>query len=312
MTDKITEDAVELLAIDLLEEQDYSYIFAPTIAPESDSPERLSFSDVVLIERLRNAIDTINPDIPLDAREQALKDALNLPSQDLVTNNEAFHLMLADGIEVEYNVDGNLKGGKVWLIDYDNLNENDFLVCNQFTIIEENVNKRPDIVIFVNGLPLVVIELKNAADENATVKKAYTQLQNYKKAVPSLFYYNSLLVASDGFDAKVGSLTSGWSRFHAWKSIDGEIESSSTTPQMETLIRGMLRKDVLIDLIRHFTVFEKFKKEDTETGITTVTTEKKIAAYHQYYAVNKAVVSTKKAVSEGDGKGGVIWHTQGS
>ena len=312
MTNKITEDAVELLAIDLLEEQDYDYIFAPTIAPDSDFPERQSFSDVVLIDRLRNAIDTINPDIPLDAREQALKEVLNLPSQDLVVNNEAFHLMLADGIEVEYNVDGNLKGGKVWLVDYDDLNENDFLVCNQFTVIEENTNKRPDIVIFVNGLPLVVIELKNAADENATVKKAYTQLQNYKNAVPSLFYYNSLLVASDGFDAKVGSLTSGWSRFHAWKSIDGKVESSSTTPQMETLIRGMLRKDVLIDLIRHFTVFEKFKKEDTETGITTVTTEKKIAAYHQYYAVNKAIISTKKAVSGDDGKGGVVWHTQGS
>ena len=124
MTNKITEDAVELLAIDLLEEQDYDYIFAPTIAPDSDFPERQSFSDVVLIDRLRNAIDTINPDIPLDAREQALKEVLNLPSQDLVVNNEAFHLMLADGIEVEYNVDGNLKGGKVWLIDYDDLDEN--------------------------------------------------------------------------------------------------------------------------------------------------------------------------------------------
>jgi len=164
MTNKITEDAVELLAIDLLEEQNYSYIFAPTIAPESDFPERQSFSDVVLIERLRNAIDTINHDIPPDARDQALKEVLNLPSQDLVVNNEAFHLMLADGIEVEYNVDGNLKGGKVWLIDYDDLNENDFLVCNQFTVIEENVNKRPDIVVFINGLPLVVIELKNPAD----------------------------------------------------------------------------------------------------------------------------------------------------
>jgi len=246
---KITEDDVELLAIDLLEEQDYSYIFAPTIAPDSDSPERQSFSDVVLIERLRNAIDTINPDIPSDAREQALKEVLNLPTQDLVANNEAFHQMLADGIEVEYNVDGNLKGDKVWLVNYEDLNQNDFLVCNQFAVIEENIHRRPDIVLFVNGLPLVVIELKNPADENATVKKAYTQLQNYKNAIPSLFNYNGLLVASDGLDAKVGSITSGWSRFHAWKSIDGKVDSSSTTPQMETLIKGMLRKDVLLDLI---------------------------------------------------------------
>ena len=306
MTNKITEDDVELLAIDLLEEQDYSYIYAPSIAPDGEAPERASYSDVVLIDRLRNAIDTINHDIPSDAREQALKEVLNLPTQDLVANNEAFHLMLADGIEVEYNVDGNLKGDKVWLVDYDDLNKNDFLVCNQFTVIEENTNKRPDIVIFINGLPLVVIELKNAADENATVKKAYTQLQNYKNAIPSLFYYNGLLVASDGFDAKVGSLTAGWSRFHAWKSIDGKVESSSTTPQMETLIRGMLRRDVLLDLIRHFTVFEKSKKEDKKTGITTVSTGKIIAAYHQYYAVNKAVTSTEKAVTEGDGKGGVV------
>ena len=312
MTKKITEDAVELLAIDLLAEQDYSYIFAQTIAPDSDSPERQSFSDVVLIERLRNAIDTINPDIPTDAREQALKEVLNLPTQDLVANNEAFHQMLADGIEVEYNVDGNLKGDKVWLVNYEDLNQNDFLVCNQFAVIEENIHRRPDIVLFVNGLPLVVIELKNPADENATVKKAYTQLQNYKNAIPSLFNYNGLLVASDGLDAKVGSITSGWSRFHAWKSIDGKVDSSSTTPQMETLIKGMLRKDVLLDLIRHFTVFEKSKKEDPDTGITTVSTGKIIAAYHQYYAVNKAVTSTEKAVTEGDGKGGVVWHTQGS
>ena len=313
MTKKITEDDVELLAIDLLEKQGYTYVHGSTIAPDGERPERESYSEVVLKGRLRNAINTLNSNVPPDAREQAFKDVLNLPTQDLIANNESFHIMLTNGIEVEYNLDGNLKGDKVWLIDYDDLSNNDYLVCNQFTVIENDINKRPDIILFINGLPVVVIELKNPADESATVKKAFTQLQNYKNAIPSLFYYNSILVASDGLDAKSGTITSGLPRLHAWKSVDGEFEAFSTIPQLETLIKGMLRKDILLDLIKQFIVFEKSKKEDPESGQIIIQTEKKVAAYHQYYAVNKAVVSTQKAVSNnGDGKGGVVWHTQGS
>jgi len=208
---------------------------------------------------------------------------------------------------------GDTVGDKVWLIDFENPLNNDLLACNQFTVIENGKTKRPDVVLLVNGLPLVVMELKNPADENATVQKAFTQLQNYKKAISSLFYYNGVLVASDGLDAKMGSLTAGWSRFMAWKTVDGAKEDKSTVPQIETLINGMLRPDVLLDLVKQFTVFEKTKKEDSETGLTSVETVKKIAAYHQYHAVKKAVVSTKEASREdGSRKAGVVWHTQGS
>ena len=305
---KITEDEVEQVAIELLEEQGYFYL-----APEEWEVELGDLSNVLLRDRLKAAIDKLNPTIPQEAKEQALRVVSNLPSQNLVENNEAFHRMLTDGIDVEYMSDDGVKGDKVWLINFKEPTENDLVVCNQFTVIQNNTNKRPDLVLFVNGLPLVVIELKNPADENATVKKAYTQLQNYKNAITNLFYYNGILVASDGLDAKVGSLTAGWSRFMVWKTSDGAKEDKITIPQMQTVIQGMLRPDVLLDLIKQFTVFEKTKKADTKTGFTTIETAKKIAAYHQYYAVKKAVESTKQAASDnGSRKGGVVWHTQGS
>ena len=305
---KITEDEVEQVAIELLEEQGYSYL-----TPEEWEAERGDLSNVLLNVRLKNAIDKLNPTIPKEAKEQALRVVSNLPSQNLVENNEAFHKMLTDGIDVEYMSDHGVKGDKVWLIDFTEPANNDLVVCNQFTVIQNSTNKRPDVVLFVNGLPLVVIELKNPADENATVKKAYTQLQNYKNAITNLFFYNGILLASDGLDAKVGSLTAGWSRFMVWKTRDGAKEDKVTIPQMQTVIQGMLRPDVLLDLIKQFTVFEKTKKEDIKTGFTTIETAKKIAAYHQYYAVKKAVESTKQAASDnGSRKGGVVWHTQGS
>jgi len=308
MKNKITEDEVEQVAIELLEEQGYLYL-----TPEEWEVERGDLSIVLLRDRLKVAVDKLNPTIPQEAKEQALRVVSNLPSQNLVENNETFHQMLTDGIDVEYMSDHGVKGDKVWLIDFKEPTENDLIVCNQFTVIQNSTNKRPDVVLFVNGLPLVVIELKNPADENATVKKAYTQLQNYKNAITNLFYYNGILVASDGLDAKVGSLTAGWSRFMVWKTSDGSKEDSITIPQMQTVIQGMLRSDVLLDLIKQFTVFEKTKKEDAKTGFTTIETAKKIAAYHQYYAVKKAVESTKQASSDnGSRKGGVVWHTQGS
>ncbi|KUK66673.1 MAG: type I restriction-modification system restriction subunit [Parcubacteria bacterium 34_609] len=304
----IFESDIENFAIELLEKQGYVYL-----SPEEQETERQNLSDVVLRGRLKSAIDKLNPNIPEEARGQALREVLNLPSQNLIENNEAFHQMLTDGVGVEYQKNGDTVGDKVWLIDFENPLNNDLLVCNQFTVIENEKTKRPDVVLLVNGLPLVVIELKNPADENATVQKAFTQLQNYKKAISSLFYYNGVLVASDGLDAKMGSLTAGWSRFMAWKTVDRAKEEKNTVPQIETLINGMLRPDVLLDLVKQFTVFEKTKTEDQKTGITQVDIAKKIAAYHQYHAVKKAVVSTKEASREdGSRKAGVVWHTQGS
>ncbi len=304
----IFESDVEEFVIELLQSQGFDYL-----SPEQQEDERRSLGEVVLYDRLKDAIETLNPTIPDEAKEQALRQVLNLPSQNLIDNNEAFHKMLTDGIEVELMGDDGIKGDKVWLIDWQDVLNNEFLVCNQFTVIESNINKRPDVVIFVNGLPLVVIELKNPADENATVQKAYTQLQNYKNAIPSLFYYNSILVASDGFDAKAGTISSEFERFAAWKSVDGVKEDKITIPQIETMTKGMLNKQVLLDLVKQFIVFEKSQKTDVKTGLSTVVSVKKMAAYHQYFAVNKAVESTLTAASQdGSRKAGVVWHTQGS
>jgi type I restriction enzyme R subunit len=304
----IYESDVELLAIETLEALGYGYL-----APEVQEAERQELTEVVLKDRLITAIAKINPKATSDARQQALRAVLNMPSQNLIDNNEAFHRMLTDGVEVESYANGETKGEKIWLVDFEHPENNEFLVCSQFTVMHDNNHKRPDIVLLVNGLPLVVIELKNPTDENATVKKAFTQLQNYKTAVPQLFNYNGVLVASDGLDAKAGSLTASFSRFLAWKTIDGVKEDKITIPQMETLINGMLRPTVLLDLIKQFTVFEKSKKEDSVTGLTQIETVKKIAAYHQYYAVNKAVESTQGAAGDkGSRKAGVVWHTQGS
>jgi type I restriction enzyme, R subunit len=310
---KITETTIELLFIEQLEELGYKYLYGPDIAFDGIKPERESYQDVLLKERIKSAIDRINPTVPEQAREQALKDVLRIATPDLLQTNEDFHNYLTNGIEVEYRTNEGERGDKIWLIDYNDISKNEFVVCNQFTVIEDNQNKRPDVILFINGIPLVVIELKNPADEKATVKKAFTQLQNYKTAIPALFYYNAFLVASDGLDAKAGTISSSYSRFMAWKTSDGKKEASHLVSQMLTLIEGMLNKETLLDIIRHFIVFEKTKKEDTTTKITTVETVKKIAAYHQYYAVNKAVTTTTTATTiTGDRKGGVVWHTQGS
>lgn len=305
---KIFESTIEEFVIELLQNQGWQYL-----SPEEQELERPNLGEVVLKNRLKRAIETINPNLSEEAREQALRQVLNLPSQNLIDNNEAFHRLLTEGIEIEVMGEEGIKGDKVWLIDFTHPENNEFIVCNQFTVIENNINKRPDVVLLVNGLPLVVIELKNPIDENATVQKAFTQLQNYKNAIPSLFYYNAALVASDGLDARAGTISSDISRFLAWKSSDGFKEETATTPQIETLVRGMLSKNVLLDLIQHFIVFEKSKKEDAKTGLSSVVNIKKIAAYHQYFAVNKAIEETLRATSEqGNGKAGVVWHTQGS
>lgn len=347
---KITESTIEEFAIDLLEQQGFNPIYGPDIAPDSETPERESFEDVILIDRLRESVTRINPDIPQDCREDAIKQILRLNSPELITNNEAFHRILTEGIKVNVKKDGSVRGDYVWLVDFNNPENNNFYVVNQYTVVENNssaglkagINKRPDIILFVNGIPLVVIELKNPADENATIHSAFKQIQTYKQAIPRLFTYNGLVVISDGLEAKAGTISAGFTRFMAWKSSDGIIEASPLIGQLETLIQGMLNKETLLDLIRHFIVFEKSKKEDKQTGIITIQTVKKLAAYHQYYAVNRAVESTLRAsgytakqlvesienrVMEspesygvpgvesqpvGDKKAGVVWHTQGS
>jgi len=498
---RITENTIEEFAIELLERMGYQYIYAPDIGSDSDSSlsgveRRNSYEEVLLIERLKNSIRRINPKVPIDSQEEALKEIQRINSPELLANNEAFHIMLTEGIKVSYQKDlpasagqaggTETRGDLVWLIDFENPANNEFIVANQFTVVENGNNKRPDVILFINGIPLVVIELKNPADENATVKSAFKQLETYKAIIPCLFTYNGLMIISDGLEAKAGSLSAGLTRYMAWpvcvpstcafpladrrtgrKLADGnqyfynkyytyviecedgsfyvgqasdmmkrweqhvsgqganwtkshkpiriihyeifpsreeavkrdkelktgfgrkwikrEIEAQRNKPfslnseieikatkksnsqtwqpgyisELETLINGMLNKETLLDLIRHFVVFEKSKKveftksrdegigKDSKTGIVSISTVKKLAAYHQYYAVNRAIESalratgysleknlsafgTKTPVSmvmespesygvvgvktqpKGDRKGGVVWHTQGS
>jgi len=264
---------------------------------------KLLYSDVVINERLRNSIYRLNPNIPATAKEEAVKKVIRSESPDLLTNNLNFHKLLTDGITIEYRNDGNIVYDKVWIFDFENPENNDFLAINQYTIIENDNNRRPDIILFVNGLPLVVIELKNPVDDKATLDKAYQQLLTYQSQIPSLFHFNEILMISDGMEARAGTLTSDFQRFMPWKTIEGEKDSLLTMVEMEVLIRGMFNTTVLMDLIRHFIVYD-----DSETKI-----KKKLAAYHQYHAVNKAVEATVEAASpKGDRRCGVVWHTQGS
>ncbi len=329
---KLTESEIETLAIERLQALGFDYVYGPEIAPDSANPERASFAEVLLLSRLRNAVTRINPTLPTAAIDEAIKTIQRISSPELLANNEAFHRLQTEGVNVSYQKDGNTRGDLVWLVDFDNVDNNEFVVANQFTIIENNQNKRPDLILFVNGLPLVVIELKNAVDENTTITSAYKQLETYKQTIPSLFTYNGFVIISDGLEAKAGSISAGLSRFMAWKSADGKTEASKLIGQLETLIDGMLNKATLLDLIRHFIVFEKSSKEDPSTKQISINTVKKLAAYHQYYAVNAAVVSTLRATAQagiaqdpadyglsdvrsqpnGDRKAGVVWHTQGS
>ncbi|QYS91085.1 type I restriction endonuclease subunit R [Flavobacterium covae] len=298
----ISEDHIEQIIIQEFIELGFQYINGTDISPDGSMPER-EYNEVVLKNRLQEAIAKLNPSIPYEAQEEALRKVLRSDSPDLFQNNYQFHKYLTEGVDVEYRKTDRIAGDKVWLIDYENPCKNEFLVVNQFTVIENNTNKRPDVILFVNGLPLVVIELKNAADENADVNAAFNQLQTYKQTIPSLFQFNALLIASDGWDALYGSLTAPKQFFVPWKSIDGHLVADENIPQMEVMAKGMLNKTVLPDLIRHFTIFHQNKEKITKI----------VPRYHQYFAVNKAVEATRKATAEnGDQRAGVIWHTQGS
>ena len=298
----ISEDHIEQIVIQEFIDLGYSYVNGADISPDGIAQER-EFDEVVLKQRLQTAISKLNPNVPFEAQEEAIKKVLRTDSPNLFQNNYQVHKYLTDGVDVEYRKGDRIAGDKVWLIDYENPSNNEYLVVNQFTIIENNINKRPDIILFVNGLPLVVIELKNAVDENATIHSAFNQLQTYKQTIPSLFLYNALLIISDGWEAMYGSLTSPKQFFVPWKSIDGNIVADEDIPQMEVMAKGMLNKNVLTDLIRHYILFHQNKEQITKI----------VPRYHQYFAVNKAVETTKVATAvNGDQRAGVIWHTQGS
>lgn len=308
---KYTESDLEKAVLEWLEELGYSIAFGPDIASDGESPERQSYKDIILTGRLREAIARINPDIQQDARDEALKKVVNVAysNPDLLTTNHAFHTLLSSGVDVEYRrEDGSIAGDKVYLIDVKKLKNNDWLAVNQYTVIENNHNRRPDVLIFINGIPLAIFELKNPADANATIEGAFNQIQTYKQEIPSLFAYNELCIISDHiWNAKVGTISADQDRFMGWKSANGEITTKQNS--LEMMIQGIFNQKRFLDIVSNFIVFENEK--DSKNNVTKVI--KKVSAYHQYFAVNKAVESTVKAAGpNGDKRAGVVWHTQGS
>lgn len=298
---EINENSIEQNLIELLKKQDYKYLHGSQIERNLDS--------VILEEELKNSLKRLNPLLPQSARTEAYNQILHVGSSDMMASNEKFHNLLCEGVTVEYEKDGNTQGINVKLIDLDDIDSNDFWVVNQFIIKENNNEKRLDVVLFINGLPLVIIELKNALDEKATLYRAYTQIQNYKNSIPSIFYYNALTIISDGIDARVSSLSAPYSRYLAWKSP--QKKENGNLPELQIMSEQMLKKDVLLNLIRFNIVFEKDDIKDEKTGILSIVTIKKVAAYHQYYAIQKALQKTLEALGNSQ-KIGVVWHTQGS
>jgi type I restriction enzyme R subunit len=334
---KLCESAIEEMVIEELQSLGYTYISGVDLAPDALNPERNSYGDVLLMGRLQTAVHKLNPTIPADAIQGAVRKLSRIATSNLLADNEEFHKMLVDGVSVEYRKGSDIKGDSVRIVDFDSPLNNEFLVVNQYTVVQNNNNKRPDVLLFVNGIPLVIFELKNPADENATCHKAYEQLQAYKLAIPGLFTYNEICIISDGLEAKAGSLTAPYSRFSTWKTKDGIKEAAKFDNELSTLIHGLCNPATLIDYIQNFVTYEKTQTEDKVTHIVKVETVKKIAAYHQYYAVNKALEQTIRASGysntptatiqedpssyglpsasdqpKGDRKAGVIWHTQGS
>ncbi|MDP1611920.1 MAG: type I restriction endonuclease subunit R [Sulfuritalea sp.] len=329
---QIKESIVEEAALEWFGDLGYAIGHGPQIAPGEPGAERDSFGDVVLAGRLREAIRRLNPAIPEEGREEALRKLLRAGTPSLTQTNRAFHRMLRDGVPVEYSrPDGSIAGDHARLVDFGYAQANDWLAVNQFTVIEGQHNRRPDIVVFVNGLPLGLIELKNAADEDATIWSAYAQLQTYKAEIASLLHYNAALVVSDGLQARIGSVTANQEWFKVWRTIDGLQDAAPQSLELEVLIKGVFERQRFLDLLQHFIVFE----EDADSGAL----HKIIAGYHQFHAVNAAVEETVRASGmtagmadrnllcedvgtywagrmhggkPGDRRAGVVWHTQGS
>ena len=308
----INENHIEQSLIAQLQEQGYTYFYGPAIAPYSDNAQRENFASVILENHFKDCLKKLNPTLPESARVEAFQKVINLGTEDIMENNERFHNYLTNGVTVEYTKGENTIGIPVTLLDTETIENNSFWVVNQLVVKENNNEKRFDVVIYINGLPLVFIELKNATDEKATVLKAFQQIQTYKSTVPSIFYYNALCVISDGIDAKASSVSAPFSRYLPWKAPKQEKAEIKT--ELQILTEYMLDKKTLVELIRYCTVFESEEKKDQKTGLIFQTKVKKVAAYHQYYAVQKAVAQTIRAThsSDGDRKAGVVWHTQGS
>jgi type I restriction enzyme R subunit len=330
----LTESEIESAAMDWLAGLGYQTVFGPDIAPGMPGAERDDYGQVVLEYRLRQALQRLNPQVPADALEDAFRKLTRPDSPSLVANNHVIHKYLVEGVPVEYQrADGSIGGDLVRVLDYDKPDNNEepenneFLAVNQFTVVENQIERRPDVVLFVNGLPVGVIELKNAATENATIWTAFNQLQTYKMQIPSLFSFNEAMVISDGVHARIGTLTADREWFMPWRTIEGEELADNRLPQLQVVIEGVFEKRRFLDLIRHFIVFE-----DMGGGALV----KKMAGYHQYHAVNVAVQETiracvppaspsqvregegtyfaksRKDAKPGDGRVGVVWHTQGS
>ena len=314
--ENFTEDSLEKAVIETLQEMDYEYAFGPDLSVGGPRPERKDYREVILAGRLRDTLYKLNQDLPPDAIEDVYRRVITFNSPSLIENNRHFHKLLTEGVDVSFHKNGGIKTEKAIIIDFEHPERNDFLVVNQFTIIE-NENRRPDVLIFVNGLPLVVIELKSTTDENVGIEQAYNQIQTYKQDIPSLFYYNAFCILSDGINAKTGTITSNEERFMNWRSIDGVNVEPLDVPQYEVMIRGMLDKSRLIDIVQNFILFQESKETEYDAAGNKIGDKKTIikimAAYHQYFAVKKAVENTKIATStDGDRKIGVVWHTQGS
>ena len=320
---KLSESTVEKAALDWLGACGWTPAHGPEIAPDALASERREYGDVVLEQRLQAALARLNPDLPGDVLDYAHRALKRLEGITLEARNRAFHRMAVDGVTVEYRTrDGSIRGAQAQVFDFDEPSNNDWLAVNQFTVVEDKHERRPDIVLFVNGLPLAVIELKNPADENATIWSAYHQLQTYKAEIPSLFAFNAMLIVSDGLEARIGTLTAGQEWFKPWRTIGGDELAESKTPQLEVLIGGVCERARFLSLFRDFIVFE-----DDGSGALV----KKMAGYHQFHAVGVAVTETLRAAelqrtaarraeqdghspggAPGDRRIGVVWHTQGS
>ncbi len=297
---RITEDTLEQALIEWLGELGFGYEHGSNFTPDS-SDERTSYKQVILEQKLRNALERVNPNLPAKAIDDALYQIINPSHPSLLQRNREFQKLLSTGIKVEYDNGDEEVGDIAYLVDFENVDNNEWLVVNQFTIEGTYANRRPDVIIFVNGLPLFVFELKNPADEEADIWKAYEQIQFYKERIEDLFNSNIACIISDGIDARIGSLTANKERFMAWRA--GDEDEASAALELEKFTRAFFIKENLLSYMQYFILFE----EDEKNII------KKIAGYHQFYAVQAAMKSTLAATSEnGDRRAGVVWHTQGS
>lgn len=304
----MTEDQLEQEALSWLVETGYRHVYGPAIAPEGEHAERNDYRQPLLIARLRTAIARLNPLVPLVAREDALAQVMELGIPAMLAANRHFHGLLVNGVPVQYQKDGETRGDFVRLIDWENTpGSNEFLAINQYTLKGPKHARRPDIILFVNGLPLVLLELKNPADEHADIWKAFDQIQTYKAQIPDVFQYNEVLVISDGSQARMGSLSANAERYMQWRTIDGvALDPLGQFNELETMIRGVFSPEYLLDYLRFFVLFED------DAALV-----KKIAGYHQFHAVRSAigqvvVASRADVAGSRKGKGGVVWHTQGS